>query len=168
MSSLRCGGSLFCCRTPSWPHNGVTDSGAMGSRFPANILAPRRIRKEALIDGCSLKNPHLMQPPFWRAPAWDEELSNWRPRRASFRREIQRIPSSIFKRAGQDHGCSKAGKEATITLLLGDFVGEERAGGGAWAAIVYGHRPYRLHRAQDTREEMIRVMHEEHDFSDLF
>jgi CRP/FNR family cyclic AMP-dependent transcriptional regulator len=64
---------------------------------------------------------------------------------------------------------SKNGKEATITLLsAGDFVGEESL------ATVGG-----LHMATATaitacialkieRQEMIRVMHEEHVFSDLF
>jgi CRP/FNR family cyclic AMP-dependent transcriptional regulator len=64
---------------------------------------------------------------------------------------------------------SHAGKEATITLLsAGDFVGE-----GALAAIP----SLRLASASAVtactalkikREEMIRVMHEEHNFSDLF
>ena len=47
---------------------------------------------------------------------------------------------------------SKAGKEATITLLsAGRLCGRGGAGRGAWAAFVYGHRYYRLHRAQDKR-----------------
>ena len=64
---------------------------------------------------------------------------------------------------------SKAGKEATIAILsAGDFVGE-----GALAAVP----GQRLSTAtaitactalKISREEMVRVMHEEHDFSDLF
>jgi CRP/FNR family transcriptional regulator, cyclic AMP receptor protein len=64
---------------------------------------------------------------------------------------------------------SKAGKEATIALLTADeFVGE-----GALAAVP----GLRLSTAtavntctalKISREEMIRVMHEEHEFSDLF
>src|SRR5208283_2916353 len=64
---------------------------------------------------------------------------------------------------------SRAGKEATIALLSdGDFVGE-----GALAAVP----GLRLSSASAItactalkirREEMIRVMHEEHSFSDLF
>ncbi|MGA1984433.1 MAG: Crp/Fnr family transcriptional regulator [Acidobacteriaceae bacterium] len=64
---------------------------------------------------------------------------------------------------------SQAGKEATITLLAArDFVGE-----GALAAVP----GLRLSTAtaitactvlKISREEMVRVMHEEHDFSDLF
>ncbi|MGA9583878.1 MAG: Crp/Fnr family transcriptional regulator [Terracidiphilus sp.] len=64
---------------------------------------------------------------------------------------------------------SKAGKEATISLLSeGDFVGEESiaALSGlhlATAVAVTGCTALKI-----SREEMIRVMHEEHDFSDLF
>ncbi len=64
---------------------------------------------------------------------------------------------------------SQSGKEATITLLtVGDFVGE-----GALAAVP----GLRLATAtainnctalKITRDEMIRVMHQEHEFSDLF
>jgi CRP/FNR family cyclic AMP-dependent transcriptional regulator len=64
---------------------------------------------------------------------------------------------------------SQAGKEATITLVIpGEFVGE-----GALAA----DHALRLSTATAItacialkigREEMIRVMHEEHDFSDVF
>ncbi len=64
---------------------------------------------------------------------------------------------------------SQAGKEATITLLSpGDFVGESAL------AAVPGLRLSTATALADctalkiTREEMIRVMHEEHDFSDLF
>jgi CRP/FNR family cyclic AMP-dependent transcriptional regulator len=64
---------------------------------------------------------------------------------------------------------SQTGKEATITLLSpGDFIGEESI------AAILG-----LHMATATaitactalkieRQEMIRVMHQEHSFSDLF
>jgi CRP-like cAMP-binding protein len=64
---------------------------------------------------------------------------------------------------------SHSGKEATITLLAaGDFVGE-----GALAAVP-GLRLCTATAINDcialkiTRDEMIRVMHQEHEFSDLF
>jgi CRP-like cAMP-binding protein len=64
---------------------------------------------------------------------------------------------------------SQAGKEATITLLAaGDFVGE-----GALAALP-GLRMSTATALRSctalkiTREEMIRIMHQEHEFSDLF
>jgi CRP-like cAMP-binding protein len=64
---------------------------------------------------------------------------------------------------------SQGGKEATITILSeGDFVGE-----GALAAVP-GRRLSTATAINNctalkiTREEMVRVMHEEHEFSDLF
>jgi CRP-like cAMP-binding protein len=64
---------------------------------------------------------------------------------------------------------SHAGKEATITLITaGDFVGEEAlvAEGGlrlATATAVTACAALKIRR-----DEMIRVMHEEHEFSDVF
>ncbi|HMH13483.1 MAG TPA: Crp/Fnr family transcriptional regulator [Edaphobacter sp.] len=64
---------------------------------------------------------------------------------------------------------SRSGKEATITILsAGDFVGEESL------AAVPGLRLAAAIAITDGtalkigREEMIRVMHEEHEFTDLF
>jgi CRP-like cAMP-binding protein len=64
---------------------------------------------------------------------------------------------------------SQTGKEATITLLsAGDFVGE------AALAAVPGLRLSTATAINNsvalkiTRDEMIRVMHQEHEFSDLF
>jgi len=64
---------------------------------------------------------------------------------------------------------SSGGKEATITLLsAGDFVGEEclAAVGGTRLATATAVTPCTALRIQ--RDEMIRVMHEEPDFSELF
>jgi CRP/FNR family cyclic AMP-dependent transcriptional regulator len=64
---------------------------------------------------------------------------------------------------------SKVGKEATITLLsAGDFVGEESSAGAvglrmATATAITGCVALKIER-----DEMIRVLHEEHTFSDLF
>jgi CRP/FNR family transcriptional regulator, cyclic AMP receptor protein len=64
---------------------------------------------------------------------------------------------------------SKNGKEATITLLgPGDFVGEESIAAivGLRMATATAITACTAHKVE--REEMIRVMHEEHSFSDLF
>ena len=64
---------------------------------------------------------------------------------------------------------SKNGKEATITLLgPGDFVGEESIAAivGLRMATATAITACTAHKIE--REEMIRVMHEEHSFSDLF
>jgi CRP/FNR family transcriptional regulator, cyclic AMP receptor protein len=64
---------------------------------------------------------------------------------------------------------SAAGKEATLILLVsGDFIGEGSIAGAmgprlAAATAITGCTALKIERA-----EMIRVMHEEHAFSDLF
>ena len=64
---------------------------------------------------------------------------------------------------------SANGKEATITLLsAGDFIGEDSLTGtaGYRSATVTAITP--SYTMKITRSEMIRVMHNEHAFSDLF
>jgi CRP-like cAMP-binding protein len=64
---------------------------------------------------------------------------------------------------------SKAGKEATITLLsAGDFVGEESIAGVAGLRLATASAITACTALRIEREEMVRVMHEEHAFSDLF
>jgi CRP-like cAMP-binding protein len=64
---------------------------------------------------------------------------------------------------------SQAGKEATITLLAdGDFVGESALTPGGGLRLSTATAITACTALKITREEMIRVMHEEHDFSDLF
>jgi CRP-like cAMP-binding protein len=64
---------------------------------------------------------------------------------------------------------SKTGKEATITLVAeGDFLGEESLAsvGGLHMASATALTTCTAMRVE--RAEMVRVMHEEHAFSDLF
>jgi len=64
---------------------------------------------------------------------------------------------------------SKTGKEATITILsAGQFAGEESIAGpiGMRTATATAITPCVVLRIE--REEMIRVIHEQHSFSDLF
>jgi CRP/FNR family cyclic AMP-dependent transcriptional regulator len=64
---------------------------------------------------------------------------------------------------------SKAGKEATIALLYaGDFIGEESLAAPAGLRLATATTLSSCAALKIAREEMIRVMHEEHDFSDLF
>lgn len=64
---------------------------------------------------------------------------------------------------------SQTGKEATITLLSeGDFVGEESLAGVSGLRLATAIAITACTALKITRDEMIRVMHEEHDFSDLF
>jgi CRP-like cAMP-binding protein len=64
---------------------------------------------------------------------------------------------------------SKAGKEATITLLnAGDFVGEEALAAAPGLRLTTATAITACTALKIRRSEMIRVMHEEHDFSDVF
>ena len=64
---------------------------------------------------------------------------------------------------------SQTGKEATITLLSsGDFVGEGALATVPGTRLSTATAIDKCTALKITREEMIRVMHEEHDFSDLF
>jgi CRP/FNR family transcriptional regulator, cyclic AMP receptor protein len=64
---------------------------------------------------------------------------------------------------------SAVGKEATITLLSGgDFVGEESIAGALGRRLASATAITACTALKIEREEMIRVMHEEHAFSDLF
>jgi CRP-like cAMP-binding protein len=64
---------------------------------------------------------------------------------------------------------SKAGKEATITLLAaGDFVGEESLAGRAGLRLATANAITACTALKIERKEMIRALHEEHSFSDMF
>ena len=64
---------------------------------------------------------------------------------------------------------SRAGKEATVTFLSdGDFVGEESIAGVEGLRLATATAITACATLKIERVEMIRVMHEEHAFSDLF
>ncbi len=64
---------------------------------------------------------------------------------------------------------SKAGKEATITLLMPrDFVGEEALATVPGLRLASATAITACSALKIAREDMVRVMHQEHDFSDMF
>jgi CRP-like cAMP-binding protein len=64
---------------------------------------------------------------------------------------------------------SSAGKEATVTLLtVHDFVGEEALASAPGLRLSSATAVSACSALKISREEMIRVMHHEHQFSDLF
>jgi CRP-like cAMP-binding protein len=64
---------------------------------------------------------------------------------------------------------STVGKEATITLLsAGDFIGEESLAAPAGLRLATATALTSCTALKIALDEMIRVMHEEHDFSDMF
>ena len=64
---------------------------------------------------------------------------------------------------------SEKGKEATITLFaVGDFIGEESLATVGGLRLATATAITACTALMIEREEMVRVMHEEHSFSDLF
>jgi len=64
---------------------------------------------------------------------------------------------------------SQAGKEATITLLSsGEFVGESALATVSGMRLATATAINKCTALKITRDEMIRVMHQEHAFSDMF
>jgi len=64
---------------------------------------------------------------------------------------------------------SKSGKEATIALLsAGDFVGEESLAGAPALRMATATAITQCAAMRIERKEMVRAMHEQHSFSDLF
>ena len=64
---------------------------------------------------------------------------------------------------------SKNGKEATITLISpGDFVGEESIAGAVGLRLATATAITACTALKIERGEIIRVMHEEHSFSEMF
>jgi CRP/FNR family transcriptional regulator, cyclic AMP receptor protein len=64
---------------------------------------------------------------------------------------------------------SASGKEATITFLAaGDFVGEESMAGAVGLRMASAKAVTACTAMKIQRDEMVRVLHEEHTFSDLF
>ena len=64
---------------------------------------------------------------------------------------------------------SKSGKEATITLLTGgEFIGEESIAGVVGPRMATATAITNCVALKIERQEMIRILHEEHAFSDMF
>jgi CRP-like cAMP-binding protein len=64
---------------------------------------------------------------------------------------------------------SESGKEATITLLApGEFIGEDSIAAIPGLRLATATATTACTALRITRDEMVRVMHEEHGFSDLF
>jgi len=99
------------------------------------------------------------------------------------RRIVQIKPKEAFFSQGSPSDCvfylqsgrakltvvSKAGKEATITLLNpGEFIGEEAIAGAVGLRMSTAVAITACVALRIERDEMVRALHEEHSFSDLF
>ena len=99
------------------------------------------------------------------------------------RRQIQLKALATFFSQGAESNCvfylqsgrakltvlSKGGKEATITLLTpGDFIGEEALASGGGQRMATATAITACNALRIDRDEMVRVLHSEHSFSDFF
>jgi CRP-like cAMP-binding protein len=117
-----------------------------------------------------MKSSDSMPPPSWLPLAWGEESFDWR-RRKPFFSQGDPADSVFYLQNGRAKVTvvSPAGKEATITLLsAGDFVGEEALATVAGLRLATATAITACTTLKISRDEMIRVMHVEHSFSDLF
>jgi CRP/FNR family cyclic AMP-dependent transcriptional regulator len=93
-----------------------------------------------------------------------------KPKQAFFT-QGDRADSVFYLQSGQAKltVVSQNGKEATITLLtVGDFVGEESLAAVLGTRLATATAVNTCQALKIGREEMIRVMHEEHAFFDVF
>jgi CRP-like cAMP-binding protein len=99
------------------------------------------------------------------------------------RNQLHLNPKDVFFSQGSPADCvfylqsgrakltvvSERGKEATITMLAaGDFIGEESVASVRGLRMASATAITPCHALRIDHEEMVRVMHEEHGFSDLF
>jgi CRP-like cAMP-binding protein len=111
------------------------------------------------------------------------ELADFLAKAGLGRQIVQLKPNQMFFAQGDLADCvfylqggraklsviSQAGKEATIALIpAGEFVGEESMAGAQGLRIATATALTACSALRIERSEMIRVMHEQHAFSDLF
>jgi CRP-like cAMP-binding protein len=117
-----------------------------------------------------LEKPRFDVSAFLASVGMGRRIIHFAPKEALF---SQGYPAdSVFH---LQKGCAKvtvvspSGKEATITLLsTGDFVGEEALTAPAGVRLASATAVTPCTTLKISRHEMIRVMHVEHSFSDLF
>jgi CRP-like cAMP-binding protein len=135
----------------------------------AAAIRQERIREEAL-EMVILEKPVFDAAAFLASTGLGRRIVQVAPKQTFF---SQGDPAdSVFylqKGRAKLTVVSQAGKEATITLLsTGDFIGESALATVAGLRLATATAITACTALKITREEMIRVMHEEHEFSDLF
>lgn len=99
------------------------------------------------------------------------------------RKLVHHKPAGVFFSQGTESTCifylitgrgkltvvSKAGKEATITLLVaGEFIGEESIAGAGGLRMATASAITACTAMKINRDEMIQALHDDHTFSDFF
>jgi CRP/FNR family transcriptional regulator, cyclic AMP receptor protein len=142
--------------------------------FAAHYFASCKVQRPRWKQGHALmsdKSNSTFDPAGFLAHAgFHRRITELKPKQAFFT-QGDRADSVFYLQSGRARltVVSKNGKEATITLLTaGDFVGEESIAGAAGLRLATATAITARVALKIEREEMIRVMHEEHCFSDLF
>jgi hypothetical protein len=141
-------------------------------RFAGPSAQSRKRRSSWLTPAftCSTWCRHSTLLTFLHALEWAEELST-AIQRAPCSLRATRADSVFYLQSGRLKVTvvSANGKEATITLLsAGDFIGEDSLTGTAERRSATVTAITSSYAMKITQSEMIRVMHDEHAFSDLF
>ena len=130
--------------------------------------------RDRLLEGTliwsSLKKKRLTPPPFWPNAGLGRRIIQLKPKEAFFS-QGDSADSIFYLQRGRAKltVVSKNGKEATITLLTtGDFIGEESLATLGERHMTSATAITACKALEIEREEMVRLMHDEPSFSDLF
>jgi CRP/FNR family cyclic AMP-dependent transcriptional regulator len=116
--------------------------------------------------------PHIAfdAPAFLAEAGLGRKIIQLKPKQAFFS-QGGRADSIFYLQSGRAKLTvfSEKGKEATVTLFaVGDFIGEESLATVGGLRLATATAVTACTALKIEREEMVRVMHEEHSFSDLF
>ena len=149
--------------------NSIADRDSTGPRSQRRVLSQHFAWREAALM-VELEKPAFDAAAFLATAGLGRKIVQLK-RKETFFAQGEPADSVFYLQKGQARVTvvSKAGKEATITLLnAGDFVGEEALAGSAGLRLTTATAITACTALKIRRSEMIRVMHEEHEFSDLF
>jgi CRP-like cAMP-binding protein len=142
---------------------------AMRPRLRLQIPCVRRIRKEIPVM-VELEKPAFDSAAFLSSTGLGRTIVRVGPKRTFFS-QGDPADSVFYLQQGRAKitVVSTVGKEATITLLsAGEFIGEEALAGVAGRRLSTATALTACVALKIGRQEMLRVMRAEHDFSELF
>ncbi len=147
----------------------TADRGRMGPRSSRNITSHRFSRKGDS-SVFALEKPTFDAASFLASAGLGRRIVQLAPKQTFFT-QGDSADAVYYLQEGRARVTvvSTVGKEATITLLAaGDFIGEESLAAPAGLRLATATALTACTALKIARNEMIRVMHEEHQFSDLF
>jgi len=115
-----------------------------------------------------LEKPRFDVAASWRAQAWGEESSNWRQRKPSFAGRSRGLCILSSKGPSKSHVVAQPEKKLPSRSFPQETLWAKRRSRNRRAALATATAITACTTLRISREEMIRVMHTEHSFSDLF